>query len=467
MPTSTTTSAELIAAENPWNLDAEEAIIACCVIDSSMALSACCDAGLKAEAFYRPAHKIVFRMVETMQRNGIGVDQITLADSLSARTLGTEPGYEHGPDAAQNLFEYLGGHTFLNRITSRIESTVHVQHWIAIVVQKWQHRELLRTTLEARQMIFSGETPENVSAAIMKRISALTSGSQNSMEEASVTAPRAYQQIEDIRTNPQVAQGITTGLVDVDRVFGTGLHGGQLIVMAGRPGLGKTSLAETALNYISVDCKEAAYFLSLEMSNDDLNQNLIVLRSRVPRCRIIENTVTPKELDRIKKAASEIERAPIIFDDKATLTIDQIRARATSAAAKLAMRGTPLKVIFVDYLQLISSLVKGNRTEAVSEISRGLKLLAKSLDVPVIALSQLNREVEKEGRAPRLSDLRESGSIEQDADKVLFIHKENADDHNFEQQIIIAKNRGGALGVVKVIFNRPIVRFENYAAATT
>lgn len=450
-------------SDNPWNLDAEEAVIACCVIDSCVTLSACCDAGLKADAFYRPAHKIVFRMIETMQRNGVGVDQITLTDALSSRTLGTEPGYERSPDADKNLFEYIGSHAFLNRITSKLESTLHVQHWIAIVVQKWQHRELLQTTLEARQMIFSGEAPENVAAAIMKRISALSGGSENSMEEASVTAPRAWQQLEDTRTNPQVAQGVTIGLVDVDRIFGTGLHGGQLIVLAARPSLGKSSLGETALNYISVDCKEAAYYVSLEMPTDEVNQNLIIIRSRVPRCRINENTVTPKELERIKKATDEIARAPIIFDDKATVTIDQIRARATSAAAKLAMRGTPLKVIFVDYLQLISSLVKGNRTEAVSEMSRGLKLLAKSLDVPVIAMSQLNREVEKEGRAPRLSDLRESGSIEQDADKVLFIHKEHPDDNNFEQQIIVAKNRGGALGSVKVIFNRPIVRFENFA----
>ena len=459
----------------PHNIDAEEALLACCIIDPSETLSLCQERGLRGDAFYRPAHHILYDVIETMQRNGVGVDQITLADALSGRTLGTMPGWERNPDADKNLFEYIGGHALLNRITSRIESTVNARHWLEIVFEKWVLRRLIKASTETVEGCYTNEGEldvfiDNVEQEIFRisedRVTDAAIPIGKSVDDASALISRIM--------SGESSAGVLTGYKDIDRMT-FGLHKGEMIVLAARPSMGKTSLAMNVAEYAALPKSgnpSRVLVYSLEMGADQLAMRMLCRRARVNMRRVRDGTLSKDDQRNIASAASELKKAPLWVDDAGHTTILELRAKARRMQSRLMREGKErLGLIVIDYLQLISGIGDSRtpREQQIAEISRGLKSLAKELELPVLVLSQLNREAEKENSPPRLSDLRESGSIEQDADVVLLLAKDKESDDKTsvpsgtrKVELIVAKQRNGPVGSVSLTFIPEYTSFENF-----
>jgi len=460
----------------PHNIDAEEAVIACCLIDPEASISACAEAGIKADSFYRPAHQVIYSSIISLNSAGSGIDQIALADYLASKPLGSIPGRERDPDAKMNLLEHVGGHVALNRITSRIESTVHVHLWADIVVEKWRQRLLLQAISKAEESVYTGSAPlSDTVSSLLSSVSSCTASESSTSEFSKDLAPKAITVIEERNASPRRKEGPSTGITKLDQIID--FLPGELIIIAGRPGLGKTSLAVTILNSFAVDGHIPSVMFSLETQNMPLMQKLTFLRARVMASRMRDGILSSSDIVALRRASSEIASANICFDEDSGASVEKIVARSASLAAKWAAQGMALGVVVVDYLQLVGGrAAKGSvREQEVASVSRGLKAMAMKLSVPVIGLAQVGRESEKESRRPRLRDLRESGSLEQDADRVVFIHRQIEKDEQdpydsgsspcLQQELIIAKNRNGESGrIIPVTFNRPISRFENFAA---
>jgi replicative DNA helicase len=462
----------------PHSVEAEEALIACCIIDAADTLPLCQEKGLRAEAFYRPAHQIIFQVIESMERasGGGSVDNITLANSLSGRLLGTLPGHERDPDAGKNLFEYIGGYELLNRITSRIESTVHARHWLDIVFEKWVLRRLIRAATGVVDGCYTNEGQldtfiDNVEQEIFKISQDRVKDGAEPLSKSVATASALISKLMDGEGD---SMGVMTGYRDLDgKTFG--LHRGEMIVLAARPSMGKTSLAMNIAESAAMPKKgdpATVLVFSLEMSSDQLAMRMLCRRARVNLHRVRDRTVSKEEVRRLNEVANELKNAPMWIDDVNHLTILELRAKARRIQSRLAMDKGKLGLIVIDYLQLISGMGDSRtpREQQISEISRGLKGLAKELDLPVLVLSQLNRESEKDNRPPRLSDLRESGAIEQDADVVLLLAKDSQSSDKAsvpsgtrKVELIIAKQRNGAVGSVPLTFVPEYTSFENYS----
>jgi len=459
----------------PHNIDAEEALLACCIIDPAQTLSLCHEKGLRAEAFYRPSHQILFTVTEALHEKRVDVDQISLADHLSGRVVGTLPGMSKDPDAGKNLFEYIGGLAALNRITSRIESTVHAHLWLDIVFEKWVLRRLIRAATNVVEGCYRNEGEldsfiDGVEQEIFKisqdRVHEGAEHISGSVDEATLIINKIMQ--------GESSAGILTGYKDLDKMT-FGLHKGEMIVLAARPSMGKTSLAMNMAEYAAIPKHgEAAHVLvfSLEMGADQLAMRMLCRRARANMRRVRDGTLSKDDFRAITSAAGELKKAPIWIDDVSHVTIMELRAKARRIQSTIMMKGgSGLGLIVIDYLQLISGMGDSRtpREQQIAEISRGLKGLAKELQVPVLVLSQLNREAEKENRQPRLSDLRESGSIEQDADVVLLLAKASESDDKSsvpsgirKVALIIAKQRNGPVGSVDLTFIPEFTSFENY-----
>jgi replicative DNA helicase len=459
----------------PHNIDAEEALLACCIIDAVETLTLCHEKGLRAEAFYRPSHQILFSVIEQIHNQNTDVDQISLANNLGGRTVGTIPGRERDPDADKNLFEYLGGHELLNRITSRIESTVHARVWLEIVFEKWVLRRLIRAATNVVEGCYTNEGEldtfiDTVEQEIFKI-------SQDRVKDAAVPLSKS---IDDASTlinrimSGESTAGVQSGYKDLDRMT-FGLHKGEMIVLAARPSMGKTSLAMNIAEYAALPKSGApskVLVFSLEMGADQLAMRMLCRRAKVNMRRVRDGTLSKDDQRNIAMTATELKKSPLWIDDAGHLTVLELRAKARRIQSRLLYESKEgLGLVIIDYLQLISGLGDSRtpREQQIAEISRGMKSLAKELQVPVLVLSQLNREAEKENRQPRLSDLRESGSIEQDADVVLLLAKDKESDDKSsvpsgtrKVELIIAKQRNGPVGSVSLTFIPEYTSFENF-----
>lgn len=458
---------EIFSREPPHNFDAEEALLGCVMIDPAASFAEFSQIGLTHDAFFRPVHSLLYRVMQTMQPDQI--DQITLAERCKQIKIGDFPDYKRHMDCAQSVFEYTGGHTLLNKVTSRIESTVNIQSWLSIVVDCYKKRRLLKSASETINKIFaSSEQTDLISASLINDIASLSSQSRRSLQTSNEVVVGAMEEINEMSNPSDTESGIKTGLVDVDRLLPRGMRRGEMWIIAARPSMGKTTLAINILDRASVDLKIPALMISLEMINERIARNMILMRSRVNKSKIEDGIVSASEMDRVNQSAKDLANSKIYFEDNVK-AIGGIVSICTSVAAKLQGEGTPLGLIVIDYAQLASSSISTSREQQIADISRNIKGLTKSLRVPIIALAQINRSIEKEARRPMLSDLRESGSLEQDADGVMFIYH-NSDDGDVDvplmtQRIFIAKNRDGQIGERKVIFNKPLYRFENHTEA--
>jgi replicative DNA helicase len=458
----------------PHSAEAEEGLLGSCLIDTGQDIvSACIEAGLQPEAFFQPAHQVVFHLMLDLYNSNSVVDEVTVLDALASRSVASIKWLKDKQrltDPKTPLIELVGGVGILSRLTSRIESVANARYWLEIVRQKWLLRRLIETAshiveeayLNQDQMDhFIGDVEERIFSINEDRIT----DSAQKFEKAVLEADAL---IHNILTGKQDG-AVTTGYLDIDKMT-FGLHKGQMVVLAARPSMGKTSLgmniAENVAIPIRGDAKGILVF-SLEMPAEQLAMRMMCGRARVSMRRVRDRMISKEEQGNLARETKVLKNAPIWVDDSSGLNILQMRAKA-----RRIKKQNDVSLIVVDYLQLISGTdSRVPREQQISEISRGIKGMAKELNVPVLVLSQLNRSSEKENRQPRISDLRESGSIEQDADVVfLLASRQNSEDNSpvpqasRERDLIIAKQRNGPTGSVPLTFIPEFTRFENYTS---
>ncbi|HAF58195.1 MAG TPA: replicative DNA helicase [Opitutae bacterium] len=447
----------------PSNLDAEQGILAACIVDASgEVISNCIERALRPEDFYFTKHQLIYDALLDLYNETIEPDEIVLAEKLKSNG---------------NL-EQAGGQDGLTRLAGRIDTTAHSSFWLDIVKQKSLLRKCIYMAFE--MIDGANQQPSNVEdflANFEQRVCSL-GDEQNLRASIPFREPiqHAMEQIQRMLSREET-DGVLTGYTDLDGLT-NGFKPGEMIVLAARPSVGKTSLAMNIVENIAFSPKYAesprhALVFSLEMSATSLAMRLICGRARVNMNDLRKGFVPRGQAEKLHQTSKDFQQAPLWVDDTSGLSINQIRAKAR----RLKMRNK-LDFVVVDYLQLISTDSRVlSRENQISEISRGLKAMAKELDVPVLVLSQLNRDSEKERRDPRLSDLRESGAIEQDADVVMLLGKQRkgedvremdydgeteAPEEDFEPIVLIlAKQRNGPTGKINLAFRRKFTRFES------
>ena len=446
-------SAAPVGRTLPHSIEAEEYLLSCCLLDGSDVISRCLEARIRPESFYDPKHGIVFERLLDLYNRQQPIDVSVVAEELkTAKQLDT-----------------VGGYAFLTQVSSRIPTTAQAGYFIDKVREQSLLREIIRSATGAVEECynFSGGIDEFVDQ-VETRIFAVT---QNRVSESAKQMREPTREAMNVITKMLMKKGeltgVSSGFKDLDALM-WGFQRQEMIMLAARPSMGKTSLA---LNFAEAAAMPhrgepvGVLVFSLEMSASQLALRMLCSRARV-NMKLLRDGLLSKngdEQNRLVATADEFSKAPIFIDDSSALSIMQLRAKARRIHAR-----HPLGFIVVDYLQLLSPTDgKMPREQQVAEASRGLKSLAKELNVPVLVLSQLNRSSEKENRTPKLADLRESGSIEQDADVVLMLARPRDADEKFQvaadsAELIVAKQRNGPVGELKLTFLRDITRFENF-----
>lgn len=456
----------------PHNLDAEEGLIASCIIGGLDILGMCEEAKLTYEAFYKPAHQILYQVLRDFNKRSQPIDEIILIDALNSRKVSSLDWKRIDPAHDRSLLEEVGGYEAIHRITSRIETTVHAPYWLDIVREKWFLRKLIATTTNIVRRCYDQQ--DSMDEFIDKVEKQVLEISQDRVSDSATPLSKAVDvatmQIQKLMSG-EVEQGVMTGYTDLDKMT-YGLHGTEMIVLAARPSMGKTSFAMNIAEHAALPKRGSpvgVLVFSLEMGADQLAMRLLCRRARVNMKRVRDRMLTKEELKALSQAGSELKQSHLWIDDSSHINILELRAKAR----RIQQKHNNLGLIVVDYLQLIAGTDnRVPREQQIAEISRGMKGLAKELNVPVIVLSQLNRASEKEQRQPRLSDLRESGSIEQDADVVFLLAKDRDSSDNASVpsgirkiELIIAKQRNGPVGGVPLTFIPDYTSFENYTEA--
>jgi replicative DNA helicase len=450
----------MIAANRtpPHSQDAEESLLACCLIDGGDSISACFEAKIAPESFFDPALRLLFEVLCRIYRAGHPIDRAVLAEEV--RKLGMEDG--------------VGGRARLDRIGNRVPTTAHRAYFIAQVRECHLLRQLVGVMNRTIEGCFQNRGPiaefvDGVERDFFQITQNRTTG--DGVRHIKEPMREATGIVAAMLENNGMLTGLASGLEDLDRML-FGFKKQEMIVLAARPSMGKTSLALNFVEAAALPSKRnrqpvGVLVFSLEMSAAQIAMRMICAHARVGMKSLREGG-NSEELSRVGRSAELLRVAPILVDDSSSVTIMELRTKARRAAQRLRSRGG-LQLIVVDYLQLLSgSDPRANREQQVAEISRGLKGMAKELHVPVIVLSQLNRASEKDNRPPRLSDLRESGSIEQDADVVLMLARPPEADAKFQTaadvaDLVVAKQRNGPVGSVRLTFLRDITRFESHA----
>jgi replicative DNA helicase len=450
--------------QDPHSLDAEQGLIASCLLDGSQeVLAEAFSRGITQEAFYSPAHKILFDAICSLFDQGKPPDMILLIEHLRS---------------AKNL-DRVGGVPYINQLTSRIETPVHARHWMDIVREKFLLRSLKRTSETIIQEIY--DSPPAIAeflGSVEERIFRLGNDLiTHSTIHIAKPVEDATSLIHKMIKGEHSDTGVLTGYKDFDALT-YGLHAQQMIVLAARPSVGKTSLAMNIAENVACGIpqtqfsKSGVLVFNLEMGADQLAMRLLTSRARVSMARIRDMFCDAEEQKRLAVAARELKGAPIWIDDSVSTGILELRAKARRLSQKENIR-----LIVIDYLQLIQGDSRLSRENQIADISRQIKMMAMELKVPVLVLSQLNRESEKEKRDPRLSDLRESGAIEQDADVVMMLSRPRKSDDERDGdpgevqlstdcehiKLIIAKQRNGPTGNIDLSFIRRFTRYENFA----
>ncbi len=430
----------------PQSLEAERAVLGAMLLDGR-AISRVLEI-LDDTAFYRPAHRRIFSgLVRLWERKEDAIDAVALSDEL--RRMGE--------------FESVGGATYLAGLLDAVATAANVEFHAQIVQEKAILRKLIEVSTEIVGHAYEGK--ENAADLLDHAERAMFSISDARVRKGFIRVKElinpAIKRIEQVYEEKKLVTGIETGFPDLDRMT-SGFQPGDLIILAGRPSMGKTSLAINMASHVALRAGQGVGIFSLEMSMEQLLMRILCGEARVGAHRLRTGYLRDKEWPLLITAAGELAEAPIYIDDSPGMTVLEMRAKARRLKAE-----TNLGLIVVDYLQLMQGVgQKECRQQEISEISRGLKALAKELKVPVLALSQLSRAVEARAEhRPMLSDLRESGAIEQDADVVAFVYREEhykrTDENEGLGEVIVGKQRNGPVGVVKVAFIAEYTRFES------
>lgn len=438
----------------PQATDIERVVLGALMIDKD-AFSVVSEI-LVPETFYEPRHQKIYEAVRSLNINDRPVDIVTVTEEL--RRMG--------------VMEEIGGPAYIIELSANVASSAHIEYHATILSQKYLARQLISYASEIETGAFD-ETIDvnNLVQTAEGRLFEITQ--RNMKQDYTPVGPVVTEAVEILQRaakNTSGMTGIPSGFTELDN-YTSGWQRSDLIIIAGRPAMGKTSFALSIAKNIAVDYNEPIAFFSLEMDNVQLVNRLLSNVCEISGKKLLNGQLSQDEWKRLDNNVSTLMGAPIYVDDTAGLSIFELRTKA-----RRLVREKNVKVIMIDYLQLMNAngMRFGSRQEEVSTISRSLKALAKELGIPIIALSQLNRTVENreglEGKRPQLSDLRESGAIEQDADMVLFVHRpdyyrifedEKGHDLRGKAQIIIAKHRKGSTGDVLLTFRGEFTRFQN------
>ncbi|HOJ39086.1 MAG TPA: replicative DNA helicase [bacterium] len=431
----------------PQNIEAEQALLGCMLIEEEAKIKAF--ENIRADYFYSQIHKEIFKAMLALFDRNEPCDLVTLTEQLKKTS----------------QLENIGGLEYLTTLVEGVPTAAHVDDYIRIVKDKYILRSLIANA--TRVIAEASEEPEEVESLLDKAEALIFEISQQRIEKEAYPIKdlvhQAVEAIEQLHSGQGLVTGIPTGFRDLDNAT-TGLQPSDLIIIASRPSMGKTSLAcNIALNVS--DAGLASLIFSLEMSKEQLVQRLLCVEARVNLHDLRKGRLSDQERVNLLMAASRLEKARIFIDDAPALNVFELRARARRLKAK-----ENIQLVIVDYLQLMRGRGRAeNKQQEVSEISASLKALAKELKIPVIAISQLSRETEKrEGKRPELSDLRESGAIEQDADLVLLLyrdevyHPDDVESRN-KAEVNIAKQRNGPIKTITLTFLKEFTRFENYS----
>jgi replicative DNA helicase len=430
----------------PHNVDAEKSVLGSILVNNEHYYRVI--ESLRPEDFYLDAHRVIFRqMIELMEQSKV-IDLITIQDEL----------------VRASQLESAGGISYLAGLLDGIPHLVNIEHYIQIIRERSTLRQLINSANKIMAECFDQADPAD---EILDRAEqALFSLSEKRIRTGFVSVKEmelpATKLLEKLYTEREMITGVPTGFRDLDRMT-SGLQPSDLVILAARPSMGKTAFVLNIAQHVALHKNAPVGMFSLEMSKEQLLMRMLCAESRVDAHKVRTGYLSKEDFRKLIDTLGVTTQAPLYIDDSSTLTVMEMRAKCRRLKAEHG-----LSLIIVDYLQLMSGYGRvENRTQEISGISRGLKALAKELNVPVIALSQLSRAPEQRqgDHKPQLSDLRESGSIEQDADLVAFIYREEVYKPSEENaglaELVIAKQRNGPIGVVKLAFLREYTRFEN------
>src|SRR5881392_3663525 len=453
-PTSPTGSAQDIHRTLPHSIEAEQGVLGSMLISPREIIAECVEK-INEKYFYVPAHQTIYLVLVELWNGGQGIDLITFTQVLRDR----------------NLLETVGGASAVTSLFTFVPTAANVTYYLEIVRDKYILRQIIAACTESVRRSFEEQDEvHNLLDEVEQKIFSVGEdrfkGQVLTMKDQVMEAIEAIEQLYERRGG---ITGIATGFAELDRMT-NGLHEGEMIVIAARPSMGKTALAMNIAEHVAINEKLPVAVFSLEMSSQQLVQRLLCSRARVNLQKVRDGFLAERDFPSLTAAASKLADARIFIDDSAGLSILELRAKARRLKAQ-----KDIKLIVVDYLQLLRSTsrrAQDNRQLEISEISAGIKGLAKELKIPIVVVAQLNRQPEaRSGGKPRLSDLRESGSIEQDADLVgLLVRPEIYEEDEEaraekagEAELIIAKQRNGPVGEIPLTFLKEFTRFETRA----
>ncbi len=407
---------------------------------------------LSSESFYKLAHQDIFDAILTVCDSRNTVDLILVRDELKKR----------------EKLEDVGGVAYLGELMESVPTSANIEYYSEIVREHGIRRHLIRTSESIQKKCYHDGTDVNeVLDDAERRILGVRdvkdSGTSADMNEV---LKNLIGKLEERHQNQGALTGLATGFYDLDQVT-SGLQPGELIIVAARPSVGKTSLGLNVLHHVCAVQRKPAVLYSLEMRAEQIVSNMLCIHNRIDTQDFRRGTLEPQEWNDLESSLDELVGMPLYIDDTAALSVMDLRARA-----RRMYHQYDVEFIIVDYLQLLHGQKKyDNRATEVAEVSHGLKALARELEIPVLAVAQLNRSVETEQRRPRMSDLRESGAIEQDADVIMLLHRPDRLEEEQEYQsagskseVIIAKQRNGPTGLCRLVFLRRYLRFESAAS---
>jgi replicative DNA helicase len=441
----------------PHSLECEQGVLGCALLDPNQCVGECIEK-LKDDgksAFYDLRHQTIYETLTEMFNARSAIDLITVQQNLKDR----------------QLLDQVGGIAYLSQLQDAVPSAANLSYYLDHVREKYVLRKLIQTCtgVVGRIYDFEGDVEELLDEVEKDILHVNESREQNEVKDVKKLVNDALVTIEHFFNRKGELSGLATGFADLDKMT-DGLHGGEMIIVAARPSMGKTSLAMNVAEHVSLELGLPVGVFSLEMSASSLVLRMLCSLARVNMRNIRDGFMSEADFPKLMTASGRLAAAKLLIDDTAGLSILQLRARARRMHQQHG-----IKLFVIDYLQLLNSTARRaqeNRQQEIADISSGIKALAKELNVPVIVLSQLNRELEKDkSRKPRLSDLRESGSIEQDADLVGLLYKPDAGDdedgaatdesEGIAVNFLIAKQRNGPTGDVNLTFLKPYTRFES------
>lgn len=431
----------------PQNLEAEMAVLGSMLLNEN-AISVSAEL-LDIDSFYKDQHKRIFEAMLDLYAANKAIDLITLTDELKRKS----------------SLEEVGGVSFLTALVNSVPTAANISHYVSIVREKSILRSLINNSTKIVSMCYESEgniseVVDNAQKLIFDISDQKHKGSYIHLKEIIKDSIEAIDKLYQKKSH---VTGIPTGYIDFD-IKTAGLQPSDLIIVAGRPSMGKSALALGIAEYVGVMEKIPVAFFSLEMSKEQLVQRLLCTHAKVDAHKVRTGYLSPSDWPRLTAAAGKLSESPIFIDDTPAISVMELRAKARRLKSH-----HDIQLIILDYLQLMrGSASIENRQQEISEISRSLKSLARELNVPIITISQLSRAVERrDDHRPQLSDLRESGAIEQDADVVVLILREEyynpTPDNQGIAEIIIAKQRNGPVGTVRLSFIKEYTRFENIA----